>query len=172
VPAGRLRVLGQPVLRAGEFQLRAWVPGDAGVLLRAYADPAIRFWNLTAIRTRADADATISGWGEGWAAERAGNWAVAEAATGWVLGRVSLRFALEHGVADCTYWTLPEARRRGVAVAAVGAVCRWGFRGARRAPHRAAALGAQRGLLPGRAPGGLRRGGGTPAGVAARGRMA
>jgi RimJ/RimL family protein N-acetyltransferase len=125
-PAGRLRGSGQPVLPAGALTLRPWAPADAPVLVRAYADPAIRFWNLAALAGPDEAVAAIDGWAADWREERRGVWAVADTASGAVLGRVVLRgVSLAYGLAECTYWTLPEARRRGVAATAARAVSRW-----------------------------------------------
>jgi len=129
VPVGRLRELGQPTLPAdGGLLLRPWAPGDVDVVLRAFADPDIQFWNLETLSTREAAADWLSQWGPGWQAERQGSWAVTDASSAAVLGRVALRRVhLAEGVAECTYWTLPEARGRAVASGAVRAVCRWAF---------------------------------------------
>ena len=126
LPAGRMRDLGQPVLRtAGGLVLRPWEAGDAPVVLEAYQDPAIQQWNLRAFGSLAEAGAWIAQWEERWRAERDGCWAVADPA-GAVLGRVALReVRLPDGVAECTYWVLPAARNRGVATAATAEVARW-----------------------------------------------
>jgi RimJ/RimL family protein N-acetyltransferase len=126
VPAGRMRDLGQPVLRgAGGLVLRPWEADDAPVVLEAYRDPAIQQWNLRAFGSLHEAGAWIAQWDGRWRAERDGCWAVTDGA-GAVLGRVALReVRLPDGVAECTYWVLPAARGRGVATAATVAVARW-----------------------------------------------
>jgi RimJ/RimL family protein N-acetyltransferase len=126
VPAGRLREREQPVLRAaGGLLLRPWRPGDAQVVLEAYADPAIQQWNLRSFGSTKEAAAWIAQWERRWQAEADGCWAVSDAA-GAVLGRVALReIRLADGVADCTYWVLPAARNRGVATAATAELARW-----------------------------------------------
>jgi RimJ/RimL family protein N-acetyltransferase len=126
VPAGRMRDLGQPVLRAaGGLVLRPWRAADAPVVLEAYRDPAIQQWNLRAFGSLEEAGDWIGQWGGRWRAERDGCWAVTDGA-GVVLGRVALReIRLADGVAECTYWVLPAARGRGVATAATVAVARW-----------------------------------------------
>ena len=97
VPVGRLRERGQPVLRAaGGLVLRPWRPGDAEVVLEAYADPAIQQWNLRTFESLEEAGAWIAQWEGRWQAERDGCWAVT-GDTGVVLGRVAAKagFALE-----------------------------------------------------------------------------
>jgi RimJ/RimL family protein N-acetyltransferase len=127
VPAGRMRDRPQPVLRTpAGLVLRPWRAEDAPVVAEAYADPAIRQWNLRALEGR-EADAWIAQWAGRWRAERDGCWAVADP-RGVVLGRVALRgVRLADGRAECTYWVLPAARGRGVASAATATVARWAF---------------------------------------------
>jgi RimJ/RimL family protein N-acetyltransferase len=114
------------VLRAGDLLLRPWARDDAGVVLSAFADPDISYWNLETLSGQAAACAWIDQWAIGWQAESKASWAVAEVATGEVLGRVALRgISLEYGHAECTYWTLPAGRGRGVASSAARVVSRW-----------------------------------------------
>jgi RimJ/RimL family protein N-acetyltransferase len=126
VPAGRMRDRSQPVLRAaGGLILRPWEAGDAPVVLQAYQDPDIQQWNLRTFGSLAEAGDWIAQWQGRWLAERDGCWAVTDGA-GAVLGRVALRgIRLMDGVAECTYWTLPAARGRGVASRATVAVAHW-----------------------------------------------
>jgi RimJ/RimL family protein N-acetyltransferase len=127
VPAGRMRDRGQPTLRADGLVLRPWTREDVDVVLRAFADPAIQRWNMEALSTREVAYAWIDQWAVGWAAERVASWAVTDPA-GQVLGRVAVRgISLQLGVGECAYWTLPAARGRGVAVAALELATRWAF---------------------------------------------
>lgn len=126
IPAGRISENAQPVLRAGELTLRPWLPDDAPVVLRASADPAIRRWNRQFTTSSEDALAWIGQWDDRWRAEKDASWAVVLDAE--VLGRVSLRgFDLGDGAAQVTYWVLPAARGRGVAVRAAGQVAHWAF---------------------------------------------
>lgn len=64
--------------------------------------------------------AYIGGWDDGRRAE----FVAEDAAAGTPLGRVGLRLG-EPGAAEVGYWVDPRARGRGVATAAVRAVCRW-----------------------------------------------
>ncbi|MFF9120861.1 GNAT family N-acetyltransferase [Streptomyces massasporeus] len=54
------------------------------------------------------------------------HWAVAEAESGGLLGRVALRdLRLADGTAEVAYWTAPQARLRGVAARATTALTHW-----------------------------------------------
>ncbi|GGK01944.1 acetyltransferase [Pilimelia anulata] len=128
VPAGALAGVPQPRLYAGDLLLRPFAPADAPVLVAAFADPHIAYWNLEAAMTPAAAAARIADYAAQLAAERAVNWLVADAASGEPRGRVSLsEVSLWYGGAEATYWTLPGARGRGVASTALRAAARWGL---------------------------------------------
>lgn len=112
-------------IRWGTILLRPWVGTDADAVLAALADPEIVQWNASAVSTRLEA--------VDWIARRA-DWtdgdhvslAVVDALGGQLLGSVSLhKIDLEQGDAEIGYWTVPAARGRGVATAAVTALCRW-----------------------------------------------
>ncbi|HZX01389.1 GNAT family N-acetyltransferase [Kribbella sp.] len=60
------------------------------------------------------------------ASEARAEFVVEDAATGERLARVGLGLRGD-GTAEVGYWTAPAARGRGVAPAAVRALCRWGF---------------------------------------------
>ncbi|WP_241038046.1 GNAT family N-acetyltransferase [Blastococcus litoris] len=117
----------EPVeLEAGPFRLRPWRPDDLEALWSAFQDPEIRMWNGGGVATREDALALLG--------RRAGrypdhvSWAVVDPASDELLGSVSLHSIDPVGTdGQVGYWTSPAARGRGVAVAAVDAVCRWAF---------------------------------------------
>ncbi|WP_433204177.1 GNAT family N-acetyltransferase [Dactylosporangium sp. CS-047395] len=107
----------------GDLVLRAPVDADAPAIAAAFADPALRQWSppvqddaLTWIRDRAD-----------WSASARVGWVVAAADGGPVLGSVSIRVdaALDHGMIG--YWTVPQARGRGIARRSVRAAAQFGF---------------------------------------------
>lgn len=76
------------------------------------------------------AGAYIAERGAAWARDERLTWAVCEPTTGEMLGEVDLSaLDLERGLADIGVWTLPAARRRGLAQAAVSSVLRFGFGG-------------------------------------------
>ncbi|RCG31583.1 N-acetyltransferase [Sphaerisporangium album] len=127
VPPGRMRENEQPELRSGDLVLRPWSLEDAEVVLKAFADPAIRQWHRRSMAVYEEAESWIAQWSRGWQAETDAGWVV-QARSGEVLGRISLRDVhLPEGLAQVTYWILPEARGRGVAPGAVVALTRWAF---------------------------------------------
>ncbi|GGK42474.1 acetyltransferase [Pilimelia terevasa] len=126
VAAGAFACRPQPALAAGALRLRPWTPDDAPVLVRAFADPDIAFWNLEEPLTLARARELVAGFAARWAQERGAHWLVTETATGAVLGRVGLRcVSLAEGHAEAAYWTLPESRGRGAAHRGLAAVAGW-----------------------------------------------
>jgi [ribosomal protein S5]-alanine N-acetyltransferase len=126
--AGTLLDIGQPVLAAGAAAvLRPFAEADAPSVLRAYSDPAIRHWNVREMASEAEAAAWIREWAPRWQNETDACWAVV-GRDDEVMGRLAVRdIDLVGGQGQCTYWMLPGARGRGLATAAVQAVCRWAF---------------------------------------------
>ncbi|MFJ2955404.1 GNAT family N-acetyltransferase [Streptomyces sp. NPDC087270] len=127
IPAGALRSTGQPVLPVeGGRQLRPWRPDDAGAVHAAYQDPQIQRWHVRRADSVAEAGEWIEQWRDAWPAETGGHWAVADAATDALLGRVALKaFDLADGQAEMAYWTVPAARGTGVCSGAVRALAAW-----------------------------------------------
>lgn len=120
VPAG-----GPPMLQGDGLALRAWSIGDAAVLRSAADDPLIRQWNP--IRVGSDDEVRDF-------VERMTNgmdslgWAVVDAATGTVLGYVSLHHIDPPNAAgQIGYWVAPGARGRGVAARALATVAAYGL---------------------------------------------
>ncbi|MET9075149.1 GNAT family N-acetyltransferase [Streptomyces sp. NPDC004232] len=126
VPAGRMAGGEQPVLALpGGLQLRPWRPDDAGTLLTAALDPAIRRWNRLAVDSREDALARIERMHARWRAETFAVWAVA-APGGPAVGLCAWGdIDLHEGSAEIVYWLLPEARGGGVAVEATRRLSQW-----------------------------------------------
>ncbi|MFF8726769.1 GNAT family N-acetyltransferase [Streptomyces sp. NPDC015171] len=126
VPAGRMAGRPQPVLGLpGGFALRPWRPEDAGALVAAGQDPAIRRWNLFTVADRAEARARIARMHERWRAETGAVWAV-ERPEGPAAGLIGLNDVdLAGGAAELVYWLLPAARGGGIAVAATRRLARW-----------------------------------------------
>ncbi len=107
------------------------------------------------------------------APERAAQWAVADAGSGDVLGRVALRWMdLAHGLAEAAYWVLPHARGRGVAPRSLAAMTRWALDEAGFHRLELAHSGPQLAVLQGGAQGPLRLRRHPAQRVAARGRLA
>jgi [ribosomal protein S5]-alanine N-acetyltransferase len=116
-------------LTAGsDVLLRPWSLDDAQAVMDAYQDEAIQQWHGRRADSLAETREWIAGWQGGWAAETDAIWAVAEAASGILLGRAGLKhLEFSHGTADVTYWTVPAARGRGLCPRAVDAMAAWAF---------------------------------------------
>ncbi|MFF9897294.1 GNAT family N-acetyltransferase [Streptomyces longispororuber] len=129
VEPGALADRPQPTMPApGGLTLRPWTPKDAPSVYEAFKDPVIQRWHARA----ADSEDEVRSWMETWrteyADETSAQWAVADADTDEVLGRVALRMiTLADGQAEMAYWTMPRARGRGVASRAVTALTAWAF---------------------------------------------
>ncbi|WP_129843031.1 GNAT family protein [Streptomyces sp. RFCAC02] len=130
IPAGRFSGVEQPVIPvAGGLVARPWRAGDAAAVVAAFADPSIQRWHTRRVDGEDEAAGWIGQWRRAWREETAAHWAIADARTGAVLGRVSLqRFILVGGQAEIAYWVVPGARGAGVCTRAVDAVAGWALR--------------------------------------------
>lgn len=126
LPPGCLGSRDQPQVHGDEgLLLRPWRVDDAEVVREAFQDPDIERWHLRTLPETGDATSWIAARGDDWAADRGASWAVT-ADGGRVLGQVALRGVnLAMGVTQVSYWVLPEARRQGVATAALQALSDW-----------------------------------------------
>jgi len=125
VPPGSLAALTQPEIRANGLLLRPWRQADRPAVVAAYADPAIQRWHCRSV-TDDEANDWIAAWRVRWSGETGAGWAVLDA--GDVAGQISLRrIALADGLAEVSYWVLPAARGRRIAVRALAAVTAWSF---------------------------------------------
>ena len=114
-------------LPVGERLLRPWREDDVDVVWRAFQDPDIRLWNGGGVASRTDA-LVLLGRRMDWTSGDHASWALVEPASDEVLASVSLHSIDRlRGDAEIGYWTVPAARRRGLAAGAVAAVCRWAF---------------------------------------------
>lgn len=118
----------QPVLDVPDVdaRLRPWHPADAAAVRAAYDDPAVRRWHSRAIESDAEAAETVTRWRTGWSEGREAGWAVAGRGDG-LLGRVAVKLYDPQGVGVIAYWTVPAARGRGVAPAALAVASAWAF---------------------------------------------
>ena len=124
LPSGQISDSVQPVLHADGLVLRAWEVNDAAAVVAAYADPDIERWHVRSM-TSFEATEWIRAAEAAWREERAASWAIQ--AAGAVVGRMTLKLRLSHGLAAAAYWTLPTARGRGVATLALQTATRWAF---------------------------------------------
>ncbi|MER6026781.1 GNAT family N-acetyltransferase [Streptomyces sp. NPDC001851] len=129
VPAGTLARMSQPALPTGDgLLLRPWRAADAPAVYAAFQDPLMHQWHIRAADSEEEVADWITRWRNCWQGERQAHWAVVDADTGELLGRVALReIVLGDGCAEVAYWTVARARGRGVAVRATTALSRWAF---------------------------------------------
>ncbi|MFM9448029.1 GNAT family N-acetyltransferase [Streptomyces acidiscabies] len=127
LPAGTLSSRPQPRLPTTDgLLLRPFEAGDVPAVHAVFQDPVIHRWHLRAARSLEEAGEWVEEWRGQWSGERNAQWAVVDAGTDVLLGRVALReIVLGDGLAEMAYWTAPEARRRGVAARATAVLSRW-----------------------------------------------
>ncbi|GGX09886.1 GNAT family N-acetyltransferase [Streptomyces lomondensis] len=125
--AGTLAHRPQPTLPAdGGLLLRPWRAGDAPAVYEVFQDPVMHQWHARTADSEEEVAGWIRDWQRAWEEEREAQWAVVDADSGALLGRVALReIRLDDGTAEVAYWTAPEARGRGVAARATTALTRW-----------------------------------------------
>ncbi|WUB65876.1 GNAT family N-acetyltransferase [Streptomyces sp. NBC_00582] len=129
LPAGTLSGSPQPVLATGDgLVLRPWRAGDAPVVHAVFQDPLMHQWHIRSAESLEEVAGWIEEWQTAWSGERNAQWAVVDADTDRVLGRVALReILLSEGTAEVAYWTAPKARGGGIAARATTALARWAF---------------------------------------------
>ncbi|MGV9559828.1 GNAT family N-acetyltransferase [Streptomyces sp. NPDC003401] len=127
LPAGTLALSPQPVLSTGDgLLLRPWRATDAPAVHAAFQDPLLHRWHLRSADSVAEVTGWIEEWRTEWAGERTAQWAVVDADTDALRGRVALRcIELGDGEAEVAYWTTAAARGRRVAARATGTLARW-----------------------------------------------
>lgn len=84
--------------------LRPWEAEDVAAVVAAYADPGVAHWHVRSM-TSSEAIEWIRAGEAAWREERAASWAIH--AAGAVVGRMTLKLRLSHGLAEAAYWTLP-----------------------------------------------------------------
>ncbi|MEW2294038.1 GNAT family N-acetyltransferase [Streptomyces sp. NPDC006743] len=131
LPAGTFSGAPQPTVpAAGGLLLRPFTPGDAPAVHAVFQDPAMHRWHLRSAGSQEEVAGWIAQWHAAWEADREAQWAVTEDdGAGRLVGRVALReVRLADGAAEVAYWTVPDARGRGVAARATAALARWALR--------------------------------------------
>ncbi|MFD8389281.1 GNAT family N-acetyltransferase [Streptomyces sp. NPDC059680] len=129
VPAGTLARVPQPSLPGGDgLLLRPWQAKDAPAVYAAFQDPLMHQWHIRSADSEQEVADWIAQWQSCWTDECQAQWAVVDADTDELLGRVALRqILLDDGCAEVAYWTVARARGRGVAVRATTTLSRWAF---------------------------------------------
>ncbi|MFJ8505401.1 GNAT family N-acetyltransferase [Streptomyces avermitilis] len=127
LPAGTLARSEQPTIPTGDgLVLRPWTAEDVPAVHEAFQDPAMHQWHIRAADSTDEVAGWIEEWRTAWAAERDAQWAVADADTDRLRGRVALRSVLlGDGAAEVAYWTVAGARGQGVAARATSALASW-----------------------------------------------
>jgi RimJ/RimL family protein N-acetyltransferase len=116
----------QPVVAVDELVLRPWQPADADAVLAAFQDPAIQRWHVRAMTRTEQARDWIRSWAQQWAAGSGADWAVTD--SDHIVGHVGFRkIDPREASAGISYWTLPAARGRRVAVRVAIAASGWMF---------------------------------------------
>ncbi|TGA98409.1 GNAT family N-acetyltransferase [Streptomyces sp. MZ04] len=129
VAAGTLARQAQPTIPVpGGLVIRPWSPDDAPAVYEAFQDPLIQRWHARDAESVDETQGWIDGWRRAWSEEKDAYWAIADAATDELVGRIALRLiVLADGQAEVAYWTMPSARGRGIAPRALTALSDWAF---------------------------------------------
>ncbi|MEU6680426.1 GNAT family N-acetyltransferase [Streptomyces sp. NPDC046925] len=129
VPAGTFARQEQPTIPVpGGLLIRPWQAADAPAVYEAFQDPVIQRWHAREADSVHEASGWIEGWVKAWPEERDAYWAIADAATDALVGRIALRLiVLADGQAEVAYWTMPSARGQGIAPRALTALSEWAF---------------------------------------------
>ena len=123
----------EPVhLSAGRLYLRPLIASDEPAIAAGLGDPDVLRWNAGLAIVAAPESHRAAMWlrvrEQGWTSGSAAHFAVTDATTGALLATVGIRDihrAPQQALAS--YWTMPDARGRGIAGQALDVVCRWGF---------------------------------------------
>ncbi|MFI8231682.1 GNAT family N-acetyltransferase [Streptomyces sp. NPDC085900] len=129
LPQGTLSRTPQPQLPTGDgLVLRPWRVEDVAAVHEAYQDPLMHQWHIRRSDSEEEAAGWVREWLKEWEGERKAQWAVVDADTGLLLGRVALlSIVLAEAQAKVAYWTTAAARGRGVATRATNTLTRWAF---------------------------------------------
>ncbi|WP_433792092.1 GNAT family N-acetyltransferase [Actinoplanes sp. CA-252034] len=126
LPTGTLSEREQPEIHGDRLTMRPWRETDVAAVVAAFADPAIQRWHCRSLSPD-EAREWIALWQSRWRAETDAGWAITE--NEQVTGQIALRHVdLPEGLAQISYWVLPDARGRRLAPRALTALTGWAFR--------------------------------------------
>lgn len=112
-------------LETERLRLRAVVPGDIGDLVGLHEDPLVA--EYMGVRDREWYEWRVAASAEEWAERGHGFVVVLDRESGRFLGRTGLKYWPQFGETELGWVLRPEARGRGYATEAAGAVLDWGF---------------------------------------------
>ena len=129
IPDGSIKAREQPRIDIDEnLALRPWRASDAAIVKAAFDSPEIQRWHVRRMENLDEALAWIATWPNRWNNEEAASWAIVDTGQDQPIGQVGLRgISLFDAIANLSYWVVPSARGRGVAVHAADALTRWSF---------------------------------------------
>ncbi|QMU76148.1 GNAT family N-acetyltransferase [Streptacidiphilus sp. PB12-B1b] len=107
--------------------LRRWRESDAAAVLAAFSAPEPALQSGRAVRDEEGAALWLLDRLRDWEAGTGYSWAVVDQRAVLLGGVAVTSVEYRHGSGWVSYWTLPEARGRGVAVAGARAAARWAF---------------------------------------------
>ena len=117
-----------PPLSDDDILLRTWTGRDAAEIAASCLDSEIARWldQVPQPYTEADAREYVAATKRGWKDGSAASFAITDAASGWVLGSISVHW-IDPGqhIGEVGYWVRREARGRGVATRALQLVSTW-----------------------------------------------
>lgn len=118
-----------PTLSDGRLVVRPWRPDDAPAVFAYCQDPESARWTtIPSPYAWHDAATFLSGAWRAWIDTHDAHLAIADAGDGdRILGSVGLMIDTPREVGEIGYMVAPEARRKGVASAAVRLVTAWGL---------------------------------------------
>lgn len=129
-PAARLAALpAVPCLASGRLRLRPPGPADVDALYAMYSDPAVmRYWSRPPMTQRAEAEAQLARYADGFAARGGLTWAISVGDDDALVGTCAL-FHIEpmHRRAELGYALRADHWGRGIAREAVALLLEWGF---------------------------------------------
>jgi RimJ/RimL family protein N-acetyltransferase len=124
----------EPPLADEVVSLRPWTPDDVPDIAAACAEEEIASWldQIPQPYTEDDARFYVAATREGWRSGTELAFAIADAASGEVLGSIGIRHlgGVDEGTAEIGYWVKRDARGRGVATRALRLASRWALRDA------------------------------------------
>ena len=119
----------QPTIATDTLILRPWQESDALQLVKAFADPDIREWHTLQLDNEDAAARWMGRWREKWEQGTAAGWAITTPSDPeTILGQVAFRaLYLDEGMAEVSYWVIPDYRGEGIAARATHALSEWAF---------------------------------------------